>query len=113
MVKNPVSGSSNLFDIIKRDIFKVFPYIWYMKTTVNIRDDLFRRAKARAALLGQSFGGFLEDALARALQERDAGERSLDDWAKDLPPVSPKAGQDLEKALRDPNFRTVDSEMWR
>ena len=34
-----------------------------MKTTLNIRDDLYRKAKARAALRGTSLGRFLEESL--------------------------------------------------
>ena len=65
-----------------------------MKTTVNIRDDIFRQAKARAALLGQTFAGFLEDALARALAERDKTGDSMDKWANSLPRISKLARKD-------------------
>lgn len=84
-----------------------------MKTTVNIRDDLFRQAKARAALLGLTFGGFLEDALARALVERDANGDSLEKWAASLPKISKAAGKELQSALDDPDFRPVEPQMWK
>jgi len=84
-----------------------------MKTTVKIRDDLFRKAKARAALLGETFGSFLEDALARALVERDTNGDSLDQWAESLPRISKAAGKDLQSALDDPDFRQVESQMWK
>jgi hypothetical protein len=41
-----------------------------MKTTIEIPDPLFRRAKARAAERGQS----LKDLVAEALQEKLAGQ---------------------------------------
>jgi len=42
-----------------------------MKTTLNIRNDLFRQAQARAALLGQPLSRFMEISLERALREED------------------------------------------
>lgn len=41
-----------------------------MRTTVRIDDDLFRRAKARAATTGQTIGELLEDALREALRPK-------------------------------------------
>lgn len=50
-----------------------------MRTTVTIDDDLYRRAKAHAALTGQPVGSVIEDAL-RDLLERHAegGSVTLD-----------------------------------
>lgn len=47
-----------------------------MRTTVRIDDDLFRRAKARAAQNGQTVGELMEDALREALRpkRRPSGE---------------------------------------
>ena len=47
-----------------------------MRTTVRIDDDLFRRAKARAAQNGQTVGELMEDALRAALRpkRRSGGE---------------------------------------
>ena len=39
-----------------------------MRTTLTIDDDLYRRAKAHAALSGQSVGAVIEDALRDLLQ---------------------------------------------
>lgn len=43
-----------------------------MRTTMNINDDLYRRAKALAALRGCSVTSVVEDALRTALMEMDA-----------------------------------------
>jgi len=44
-----------------------------MRTTVRIDDDLFRRAKARAAQNGQTVGALMEDALREALRPKRRG----------------------------------------
>ncbi|MDA0321313.1 MAG: hypothetical protein O2923_01145 [Verrucomicrobia bacterium] len=84
-----------------------------MKTTVNIRDDIFRRAKARAALLGQPLSRFMEESLERSLRTRDPDCSPLAEWAAGLPAVAPDAIKDLEDALNAADFRAIDPEMWR
>lgn len=84
-----------------------------MKTTVNIRDDIFRRAKARAALAGKSLSRYLEEALDRVLQEEEPDTRSWIEWAENLPPVSATALEDMERVLERADFRAVDVEMWQ
>jgi Arc/MetJ family transcription regulator len=41
-----------------------------MRTTIRIDDDLYRRAKARAAKTGQTVGELIEDAVRTALRPR-------------------------------------------
>ena len=83
-----------------------------MKTTLNIRDGLYRKAKARAALRGMSLGRFLEESLERMLRNSPDEEVSWSDWAAALPEISKKAAQDLINALDSPGFRLVEPEMW-
>ena len=45
-----------------------------MRTTVRLPDDLYRRAKARAAESGVTFTQLLEDALRQVLHEGQASE---------------------------------------
>ncbi len=47
-----------------------------MKTTVEIRDDLFRRAKAEAALRGIKFKDLVEEGLLCRLSEAEKDSRS-------------------------------------
>lgn len=84
-----------------------------MKTTVEIRDDILRKAKARAALLGLPLSRFIDQSLEEALRDRDPDCRSWEEWAASLPPVSPRAIQDLNRALAEPGFRAIDQEMWQ
>ena len=49
-----------------------------MKTTVEIPDALFRRAKARAAERGQTLKQFLSEALHEKLGGRAGAARSVD-----------------------------------
>ena len=83
-----------------------------MKTTLNVRDDLFRRAKARAALRGISLGRFLEESLERMLREGPQDSGSWSEWARQLPSVSEAAAADLRAAVADGELRVVDPEMW-
>ncbi|HKY16983.1 MAG TPA: ribbon-helix-helix protein, CopG family [Microthrixaceae bacterium] len=48
-----------------------------MRTTIRIDDDLYRRAKARAARTGQTVGELIEDAVRMALRPRRSGETEL------------------------------------
>ncbi len=70
-----------------------------MKTTLNIGDDLYRKAKARAAIQGKSLGRFLEESLERMLRNSADEEASWSDWAAALPEISKKAAQDLNTDL--------------
>jgi hypothetical protein len=83
-----------------------------MKTTLVLPDNIFRQAKARAALKGQSFGKFLEQSLRRMLDEREETSSLASSWFRQLPRVSAAAAADLEEALSSPDFRRVDESMW-
>ena len=48
-----------------------------MRTTVTIDDDLYREARARAALSGQSVGSVIEDALRQLLVQKPLPQRRL------------------------------------
>ncbi len=84
-----------------------------MKTTIDVRDDVLRRAKARAALRGEPLSRFIEVSLERALREEEPDSSSWADWALRLPRVSSRSIVELNEALRGPDFRPIDPEMWR
>ena len=84
-----------------------------MKTTLILPDEIFREAKARAALRGQSFGKFLEQGLRRILDESDVETSSrASSWVRELPPVPSTATTELEQVISAPDFRQVDKSMW-
>jgi hypothetical protein len=84
-----------------------------MKTTLTISDDLFRQAKAYAALRGQTFGNLIEQSLRKVLSDSHSTRDSSKHWVQDLPRVSKSAAVDLEKAVNAPDFRPVEAEMWK
>ena len=83
-----------------------------MKTTLVLPDDIFRQAKAQAALKGQSFGKFLEQGLRRMLDEVEGAPSQASSWVRQLPRVSAAAAADLEETICAPDFRRVDGSMW-
>ncbi len=87
--------------------------MYFMKTTLNIREDLFRRAKAHAALKGITLGRFLEESLEHTLNDTGSKEISWSDWAKHLPSVSLEASNELKTALQLTELRAVDGDMWK
>lgn len=83
-----------------------------MKITLDIRDDLFLRAKAKAALAGISLGRFLESSFERTLQEDSVSGRNWGDWARSLPSISREAAEDLERTITESDFREIEPDMW-
>ena len=84
-----------------------------MKTTLNVREDLYRKAKAAAALQGKSLSRFLEESLEKMLRDNPENGVSFSEWAANLPPLSEQAIQDIENAVAAPDFRIIDPEMWQ
>ncbi len=84
-----------------------------MKTTLTLSDEIFRQAKAHAALRGQSLGKLMEQSLVKALTENDENQRGVGAWVRSLPRVSPTAAADLEQILSESAFRQVDEAMWQ
>ena len=99
--------------IIDIDIFRESHNCGYMKTTLTISDDLFRQAKAYAALRGQTFGNLIEQSLRKVLLDLPSSRDSSKHWVQDLPRLSASASADLKKAVNAPDFRTVEPEMWK
>lgn len=84
-----------------------------MKTTLILRDDLVRRAKARAALRGQPLSRYMEESLERALKEDEQAPDTVAEWINSLPTISKTAARDLKTALSAKDLREIDEEMWK
>jgi hypothetical protein len=53
-----------------------------VKTTLEVPDTVFRKAKATAAERGQSLGAFVTDALREKLARRQAGSLRAAPWLR-------------------------------
>ncbi len=84
-----------------------------MKTTLILRDDLVRRAKARAALRGQSLSRYMEDSLERSLNVDEDSPVTVEAWISSLPKVSAEAASSLSAAIAEKDFRQIDEDMWQ
>ena len=84
-----------------------------MKTTIELPDQVFRKAKAAAAEQGQSlkdyFTGALEDRLRRAV-----GDSGAKPWAKAFGGLRDlrRESRRIEKIVAA-EFETVDEQEWR
>ena len=83
-----------------------------MKTTLNLRDDIVRRAKAKAALRGQSLARYVEEGIVLRLEAEEAQPVNLRDWINTLPKLSKSAVRELESNLQGDDFRPIEPKMW-
>jgi hypothetical protein len=92
---------------------KVWKYHIYgfVKTTLIVRDELYRRAKAQAALEGIPLGRLMEESLENRIRKSQA-RLPLREWLKTLPKIPKDGLDDLKKIIDSPDFRKVDPEMW-
>jgi hypothetical protein len=72
-----------------------------------------RRAKARAALRGQSLARYVEEGLEQRLLEDEARSLTAGSWIDTLPEVSNEAVQALEKTFSAEDYRIIEPDMWR
>ena len=86
-----------------------------MKTTIYLPDDLYRRAKAKAALERKTMRDFLSEALERKLAGRDhpAQNPEPESWLGKLPEVPAGAAKEVRGVIDAPNFRSIDESMWK
>jgi hypothetical protein len=82
-----------------------------MRTTVELSDDLFRRAKAEAALRGRKFKELVEDGLRRVLEQPappPASPASLHDLMRDCcgvaEPTPPDYASNRDRHLDEEGF---------
>ena len=84
-----------------------------MKTTLILRDELVRRAKARAALRGQPLSRYVEESLERSLNEDEDSPSSIEEWVNKLPRLSKQACEELNSVLEKDDLRSIDPAMWK
>jgi plasmid stability protein len=83
-----------------------------VKTTLEIPDELFRSAKARAAEEGVSLKAYVVEALRAKL--KSAGETDSKPWMKHFGSLSHlrKETRRIEKIIED-EFETINPEDWK
>jgi hypothetical protein len=83
-----------------------------VKTTLEIPDPLFRKAKATAAQEGRSMKEYVVEALTEKLEGtgRKRGWRSV--FGK-LSPEAKKAAREVEAIIKTADFNKVDPEVWQ
>ena len=102
-----------MFRKIQFDIFRENHKYGLIKTTLTISDDLFRQAKAYAALRGQTFGNLIEQCLRKVLLDSTSSRNATQHWVQNLPHLSSSAAADLEKSVNALDFRPVEPQMWK
>jgi hypothetical protein len=82
-----------------------------MKTTLYISDELYRQAKAKAALMGKTLRAFIEESIAEKLKESpiDGNQKH---WLDQLPRLPKDAVEELSNIINSDEFREIDQEMW-
>jgi hypothetical protein len=83
-----------------------------MKTTLEISDDLFRRAKATAALRGESLKDFVAEALQAHLEQQPAGSSASRGWRSVFGKARREEVEPVD-ALVAAEFERVNPDEWR
>jgi len=84
-----------------------------MKTTVELPDALFRRAKAAAAEQGQSLKDFFAQAVQNQLQ-RNQARSAAKPWEKAFGGLRDLHRDNLRiSRIIEEEFETIDEEQWR
>ena len=82
-----------------------------MKTTLEIPDSLFRKAKATAAERGQSLKDFFTDALRDKLAQQAAGHGTEPEWMKGFGKLKRLRGETARiQAEIDTVFGSIEAE---
>ena len=83
-----------------------------MKTTIDVREELYRRAKAAAALRGESVRDFITSAIADRLERLAAQEPPGRGWRRAFGRARPEQVEEVDGIIAG-EFEGVDSEEWR
>lgn len=83
-----------------------------MKTTIEIPDDLFRKAKATAALEGDSLRQLICDALETRLASSPRSETDRSGWRTVFGLAEPKTVKRLDRRIAA-DLERIDSSEWR
>ncbi|MCB9736683.1 MAG: hypothetical protein H6745_29240 [Deltaproteobacteria bacterium] len=82
-----------------------------MKATIEIPDDLYRRTKAHAALLGRPLNDVVADALRAQLAASSADVTAVRGWRSVFGVVPPGGTADVDEAVKQ-TFGQVHPQGW-
>ena len=83
-----------------------------MKTTLEIPDELLRRAKATAALRGESLKDFVNEAVRAHLEDQTVGVPSPRGWRSVFGQAHPEAVREIDDILAQ-EFERIEPDTWR
>jgi hypothetical protein len=85
-----------------------------MKTTVEIPDALFRKAKAAAAEEGKSLKDFFTEAVSNRLNQKNSGDSGTMPWEAAFGGLKQlhRENRRIDRIIAA-EFETVDQEEWR
>jgi len=83
-----------------------------MKTTLELPDELFRRAKATAALRGASLKDLMTEALLDHLEEQAPRDSTQPGWRRVFGKARPEEVAEVD-AVIDEEFGRIDPDDWR
>ncbi len=83
-----------------------------MKTTLELPDDLFRQAKATAALRGESLKDFFTTAIQTHLEQQVTGASARQGW-RSVFGQARREDVDAVDAVIAEEFERVDPDEWR
>ncbi len=83
-----------------------------MKTTVEMPDDLFRQAKAKAALQGKSMKQFVNEAVQNKVESPSEKNKTKPKWMSGFGAMKkyPGAREELDAIFNAPDFRPIEEE---
>ena len=83
-----------------------------MKITLEIPDDLLKRAKATAATRGESLKDFVTDALQAHLERQPYGDPTRQGWQSVFGQARREEVEPVDKIVAE-EFEHVDPDEWR
>jgi hypothetical protein len=82
-----------------------------MRTTIDIPDELFRRAKATAALEGRTLKDLVTEALEAHLQTRSAPPPEATGWRRCFGLLTRDETDEIDERIGD-EFERIDPDEW-
>ena len=83
-----------------------------MKTTLDLPDDLFRQAKASAALLGESLKDFFTAALRAHLENQASKTSVTPGWRRVFGQAKPEEVAEIDRIVAE-ELERIEPDSWK